>query len=123
MSNIERLEKRKKGLEKDCTVLSKWVTKYTEVIPFTEELVSLGVGIQELIGLEVAIKEAAKMYNLPFFHSTVRLIDDIKRYNKLNSLRRELDRLSLQKYVLDQASIYCILAVKAMTWSDSCAIA
>jgi len=43
------------------------------------------------------------MYNLPFFHSTVRLIDDIKRYNKLNRLRRELDRLSLQKYVLDQA--------------------
>jgi len=33
----------------------------------------------------------------------VRLIDDIKRYNKLNRLRRELDRLSLQKYVLDQA--------------------
>ena len=66
LSNIERLEKRKKGLEKNCTVLSKWVTKYTDVIPFTEELLSLGVGIQELIGLDVGIKEAAKMYNSSF---------------------------------------------------------
>jgi hypothetical protein len=36
------------------------------------------VGIPELIGLEVAVKEAAKAYNLPFYPSTVRLIDDIK---------------------------------------------
>ena len=103
LSNIERLEKRKKGLEKNCTVLSKWVTKYTDVIPFTEELLSLGVGIQELIGLDVGIKEAAKMYNSSFFNSTVRLIDDIKICNKINGLKRELDRLSLRKYALDQA--------------------
>jgi hypothetical protein len=33
----------------------------------------------------------------------LRLIDDIKKYNKINGLRTELDRLSLQKYALDQA--------------------
>jgi hypothetical protein len=33
----------------------------------------------------------------------VRLIDDIKTSNKINGLKRELDRLSLQKYALDQA--------------------
>jgi hypothetical protein len=45
------------------------------------------------------------MYNLPFFHSTVRLIDDIKTLNKINGVKRELDRLSLQKYALDQACL------------------
>jgi hypothetical protein len=69
----------------------------------TEEIVALHIGIPELVGLEVAIKETAKMYNLPFYHSTVRLINDIKTYNKMIGLRRELDRLSLQKYALDQA--------------------
>jgi hypothetical protein len=43
------------------------------------------------------------MYNLPFFHSAVRLIEDIKAYNKLGGLRKEIDRLSLQKYTFDQA--------------------
>jgi hypothetical protein len=33
----------------------------------------------------------------------VRLIEDIKTLNKINGLKRELDRLSLQKYALDQA--------------------
>jgi hypothetical protein len=61
------------------------------------------VGIPELMGLEVAIKEAAKMNNLPFFHSAVRLIEDIKAYNKLGGLKKEIDRLSLQKSLLDQA--------------------
>ena len=40
------------------------------------------------------------MYN--FYHSTVRLINDIKTYNKINGIKREVDRLSLQKYALDQ---------------------
>jgi hypothetical protein len=33
----------------------------------------------------------------------VRLIDDIEICNKINGLKRELDRLSLRKYALDQA--------------------
>jgi len=33
----------------------------------------------------------------------MRLIDDIKALNKINGLKRELDRLSLQKYALDNA--------------------
>ena len=35
--------------------------------------------------------------------STIITIDDIKTLNKINGLKRELDRLSLQKYALDQA--------------------
>jgi hypothetical protein len=60
-------------------------------------------GIQELIGLEIGIKEAAKMYNLPFVSATMRLIYDIKRYNKTNGLKKQIDALSLQKYALDEA--------------------
>jgi hypothetical protein len=52
----------------------------------------LGVGIQELIGLEVAIKEARKIYNSSFYGSTVKLIDDIKSYNKINGVKKELQR-------------------------------
>ena len=55
-------------------------------------MVTSGIGIQELIGLEVEIKEAAKLYNLSFFKSTVRLVDDIKAYNRMSGLKRELDR-------------------------------
>ena len=103
LRNITRLENKENKLKSSVEALSKKEARYKDVIPYTEEIVSLHISILELIGLEVAIKEAAKMYNLPFYHSTMRLINDIKTYNKINGIKRELDRLSLQKYALDQA--------------------
>ena len=35
--------------------------------------------------------------------ATLRLIEDIKKYNKINGLKEELSALYLQKYTLDQA--------------------
>jgi hypothetical protein len=43
------------------------------------------------------------MYNLPFVSETLRLIDDIKRYNKINGLKKELNALCFQKYTLSEA--------------------
>ena len=103
LRNIKWLEIKENKLKSSIEAISKKEARYTDLILFTGEIVSLRVGIPELIGLEVAIKERAKTYNLPFYPSTVRLIDDIKTLNKINGLKRELDRLSLQKYALDQA--------------------
>ncbi|MFL6319457.1 MAG: hypothetical protein ACJ71P_10085 [Nitrososphaeraceae archaeon] len=35
--------------------------------------------------------------------ATLRLIDDIKKYNKIYGLKRELERLSLQKFAINEA--------------------
>ncbi len=103
LRNIKRLENKENKLKTSCEAFSKKEARYNEIIPYTEEILALHIGIQELLGLEVVIKEAAKMYNLPFYHSTMRLIDDVKKYNKMGGIKRELDRLFLQKSLLDQA--------------------
>jgi hypothetical protein len=103
LRNIKRLENKENKLKSSCDAFSKKEGNYKEIIPYTEQILALHVSIAKLIGLEVAITEASKMYNLPFFHSTVRLIEDIKAYNKLGGLKKEIDRLSLQKSLLDQA--------------------
>ena len=54
----------------------------------------------------IAINQAAKHYNLPFVSATLRLIDDIKKYNKIDGLKKELTALQLQKYAHDQACSY-----------------
>jgi hypothetical protein len=87
LRNIKRLENKEVKLKSSCEALSKKEAKYKDVIPFTEEIVAFGIGIQELIGLDVGIKEAAKVYNMSFCNSTLRLIEDIKTYNK----RMDLD--------------------------------
>jgi hypothetical protein len=104
LRNIKRLENKENKLKNSCEMLSKKEVRYKDIISFTEEMVTSGIGIQELIGLQVEIKEAAKLYNLSFFKSTVRLVDDIKAYNRMSGLKRELDRLSLQKYAQVKAN-------------------
>jgi hypothetical protein len=101
--NIKFLEWKEKELKDKSKKLSKRISKYKDIVPFTEEIVALGVGIQELIGLEVGIKEAAKHYNLPFVGATLRLIEDLKKYNKINGLKEELSTLYLQKLAINEA--------------------
>jgi hypothetical protein len=104
--SIQELEWKEKELKKKCKKLSKRISKYKDVVPLTEDIAALKIGIDELIALKVGIKEAAKMYNLPPLAATLQLINDIKKYNKINGLRRELSALYLNKYTLNQACFH-----------------
>jgi hypothetical protein len=84
-------------------MLSKQLQQYKEVLPLTEDIAALGIGIDELIALKAGINQAVKHYNLPPLTATLRLIDDIKKYNKICGLKKELSALYLRKYTIDQA--------------------
>jgi hypothetical protein len=86
-----------------CKELSRQAAKYRDILPFTEEIAAWGICITELLALKVGINQAAKHYNLPPLAATLQLIEDIKKYNKINGLREEISALYLQKYTLDQA--------------------
>ena len=103
LRGIQRLEKKEKQLRGRCEIFTKQAAKYKNILPLVEEISALQIGVEELIAFKIAISHAAKYYNLPFVSATIRLIEDIKSFNKINGLKRELDRLSLQKYALDQA--------------------
>ena len=69
----------------------------------TEDIAALGIGIDELLAFKVRINQAAKMYHLPFVAATLHLIEDIKKYNKINGLKKELSALYLGKFALNEA--------------------
>ena len=49
--------------------------------------------------LKVVINQSAKHYNLPFVSATLRLIDDIKKYNKIDGLNdKNIFRISLMEW-------------------------
>ena len=101
--NMLELEWKEKELKNKSKKLSKTISKYKDVVPLTEDIAAWGIGIDELLALKVGINQAAKHYNLSPLAATLRLIDDIKKYNKINGLKEELSTLYLQKYTLDQA--------------------
>jgi LysM repeat protein len=96
------LEWKEKEFKDKRKKLSKKISKYKDVVPFTEEIVALGIGLNELLALKIAINQAAKFYNLPFVSATLRLIDDIKTYNKINDIKLNDTLAKLKSYGLTE---------------------
>jgi hypothetical protein len=74
------------------------------VVSLTEDIAAWGIGIDELLAIKIGINQVAKFYNLPFVSATMHLIEDIKKYNKINGLKKELSTLYLQKFALEACS-------------------
>ena len=113
LRNIKRLENKENKLKTSCEILAKKQARYKDVAPLTEDIAALGIGIDDLIALKIGINQAVKLYNLPPMTAILRLIDDIKKYNKIDGLKKELQKLSLQKYALIQA---CSSQSQALLW-------
>jgi hypothetical protein len=103
LQSIERLEKRKNRAKKNYEMYSKLLRKCKDVLPLTEEIAELQIGVDELIALKTGINQAVKLYKLPPLAATLRLIEDINKYEKLGGLERELQRLSLQKFAIAES--------------------
>jgi hypothetical protein len=101
--NIQELEWKEKELKDKCKKFSKRISKFKDVVPLTEDIAAWGIGIDGLLALKVGINQAAKHYNLPPLAATLRLIDDIKKYNKINGLKEELSALYLRKFAINEA--------------------
>jgi hypothetical protein len=103
LRGIQRLEKKEKHLRGKCEIVRKQTAKYTNLLSLVEEIAALQISVDELIAFKIAINQATKMYNLPFVSATMRLIEDIIRYNKISDLKKELSALYFQKHTLDEA--------------------
>jgi hypothetical protein len=101
--NMQELEWKEKQLKNKCKKLSKRISKYKDVVPLIEDIAALGIDINELLAFKVGTNQAVKHYNLPPLVAILQLIEDIKKYNKINGLKRELERLSLQKFAITEA--------------------
>jgi CheY-like chemotaxis protein len=102
LRGIQRLEKKEKQLRGRCEIFTKQAAKYKSILPLVEEISALQIGVEELIAFKIGINQAAKHYDLSPLASTLRLIDDIKKYNKIDGLKKQLSSLYMQKYTVDQ---------------------
>jgi hypothetical protein len=102
LRGIERLEKNEKQLRGRCEIFTKQAAKYKSILPLVEDIADLQIGVEELIAFKIAINQAVKHYDLSPLAATLRLIEDIKKYNKIDGLRKELSSLYMQRYTVDQ---------------------
>jgi|SRR5215212_1649552 len=101
LRSIRRLEKKQERLKNSCEILSKKEAEYKELIPLAQKIVAMNIDINELLVFDNAVQEISKQYSLPSSVAAFRLFDEIKDYNKIGGIKREISRLSQQLIVVD----------------------
>jgi hypothetical protein len=103
-SQIESLRQTEKGFKNNCKILEKRIARSQEVLPLSEQIVRLPIGIGELLAFHTAVSEKAEMHNLSIESAAYRVIEDIQYYNKLGGLKKELSDVSTKVLVMNQLS-------------------
>jgi hypothetical protein len=101
LRKIKRLDKKEKGLENNCTILSRMLEEYKEIVPLSKKIVAMNIGIKELLVFDNAVNQIAKKYNLPTSVAASRLLNEIRDYDKIGGMKSEISRLSQQLIVVD----------------------
>jgi hypothetical protein len=61
----------------------------------------MNIDIKELLVFDNAVNQIAKQYNLPPSVAASRLLNEIRDYDKIGGMKREISRLSQQLIMVD----------------------
>jgi hypothetical protein len=62
----------------------------------------MNIGIKELLVFDTVVNQIAKQYNLPPYVAALSLFNDIKGYEKIGGMKREISRLCQQIFVVNE---------------------
>jgi hypothetical protein len=101
LKKIQRLQNKEDKLKHHCEVLSEQVKKCNNVLPLAQKIRAMNIDIQQLLVFESTVNQLAKQYNIPPYVAALRLFNEIRDYDKIGGLKKELSRLSQQIFVFN----------------------
>ena len=114
LRSIKRLEKKEERLRNNCEILSKQLTKYKEIIPLANIVWDLRIGKNELMSFKIAVNEAAQQFGLPLSSAAFHVLNNIRHYNGIGGLKKELNRLTTQILAVDKICFHQNKSMMAM---------
>jgi hypothetical protein len=81
--------------------LSGQVKECNNVLPLAQKIRAMNIDISELLVFDTAVNQLARQYDLPPSVAAFRLIRDIKDYNKMGGVKKELSRLCQQIFIVN----------------------
>jgi hypothetical protein len=111
-SNIKSLKRRERALKDNCEILEKRMSGDRQVLPLLQQIQSMGIGIDKILPFSLAVNEKARTCNLPISAAAYRVIEDIENYNRIGGMNKEITRLAVQIFGMNQI---CAPRNKAIT--------
>src|SRR5689334_3915121 len=112
--NIKSLKGSEKHLKNKCEMLGNRIGRNKDTLPLAERIVAMRINTAGLLALEAAVNNTAEIYNLPIYTAAFRVMNDIKDYNKLGGLKKQLAALCTQLYAVKEVCSHQYQAMIAL---------
>src|SRR5207245_4204056 len=103
-SSIKSLRRREKALQDNSKRLEERMARCQSVLPLCEQIVRLRIGMGELLAFHTAVSEKAEMHNLSMGSAAYRVIEEIRDYNNLGGMKKQLSDVSMKIFTMKQIS-------------------
>src|SRR5207244_4791288 len=94
-SRIKSVRQTEKRLRANRQIFESRMARCQEVLPMSEQIVRLGIGVPELLALHTAVLKKADTDNLSRDRAAYRVIEEIRDYNNLGGMKKQLSDVSL----------------------------
>ena len=101
-ASMKSLRQKERQLKNNCKMFERRAERYQHILPSSEQFVSFGIGIDPLITFNILVTETAETCNVPISTAAFRVIKEIEDYRKIIGLKRELSRLAVQIYSMNE---------------------
>jgi hypothetical protein len=101
-AGMKSLRQEERQLKNNCKMFERRTARYQHILPISEQFVSFGIGIDPLIAFNILVTETADTCNVPISTAAFRVIKEIEDYRKIIGLKRELARLAVQIYSMNE---------------------
>jgi stage III sporulation protein SpoIIIAA len=86
-ANMQALRKERMKLDEERLALEARLTTVKDVLPLTEQITRLKMGIGELLAFHSAVYEKADMEKIPLDTAAYKVMEDIRDYSQLGGLK------------------------------------
>ena len=101
-ASMKSLRQKERQLKNNCKRFERRAERYQHILPSSEQFVSFGIGIDPLITFNILVTETAETCNVPISTAAFRVIKELEDYRKIIGLKRELSRLAVQIYSMNE---------------------
>jgi hypothetical protein len=112
-ARLNSMRRSERILKNNCLRLEQQISENKQVLSLLQRIQSMVVGIEKLLPFCLAVNEKARTRNLSVSTAANCVIEGIEHYNKIDGLKKEISRLAVQIYVMNEI---CAPRNKAITF-------
>ena len=111
-ARLNSLRRSEKTLKNNCEIFENRMSEYRQVLPLLQRIRAMEIDIEKLIPFNIAVNEKAQTNNLSVSTAAYSVIEEIDNYNRIGGLNKEISRLAVQIFGMNQI---CAPRNKAIT--------